>query len=75
MCLQARHQMQLGRFEAVLRTLAPFLGGSNGVTPSRWALHLNVHVHWLSGELNEVLFYIPILQLPDVFQAFVDSAV
>ena len=68
MCLQARQQMQRGKFEEALQTVAPFLGGTNGTALSRWALHLTVHVHWLSGELNEVLFYTPILKLPDVFR-------
>lgn len=71
--MQAQQQMQLGRFEHVLKTVAPFLGGDNGVAPSRWALHLTVHVHWLTGELNEVPFYIPILQLPDVFRSLLKA--
>lgn len=40
MCLQAQQEMQLGRFEVVLKTVAPFLGGSSDLAPSRWALHL-----------------------------------
>ena len=54
MCLQARQQMLLGRFGDVLQTVAPFLGGSNGVAASRWALHLTVHVRWLMGNLDQV---------------------
>ncbi len=74
MCLQARQQMQLGKFREAMQTVAPFLGGTHGVAPSRWALHLTVQVHWLSGELNEVLFYIPMLSVAGCVQVFDDNA-
>jgi hypothetical protein len=54
MCLQARQQMQLGRLHDVLQTVAAFLGCNNDVAASRWALHLTVHVHWLTGDLDQV---------------------
>ncbi len=72
MCLQARQQMQLGRLQDVLQTVAAFLGCSNDMAASRWALHLTVHVHWLTGELNEVLIYISLLDLPDVLMRCVN---
>ena len=59
MCLQAQQEMQLGRFEAVLKTVAPFLDGSSDLAPSRWALHLTVHTHWLNGDLDQVCCYLP----------------
>jgi hypothetical protein len=54
MCLQARQQMQLGRLHDVLQTVAAFLGCNNDMAASRWALHLTVHVHWLTGDLDQV---------------------
>ena len=55
MCLQARQQMQLGRFEDTLQTVSGFLGGvGSGVVPSHWALHVTVHVHWLTGGVEQV---------------------
>ena len=55
MCLQARQQMQLGRFADTLQTVSGFLGGvGSGVVASRWALHVMVHVHWLTGDLEKV---------------------
>jgi len=65
MCLQARQQMQLGRFKAVLKTVAPFLGGSYALAPSRWALHLTVHMHWLNGDLDQVCCYLHSQQLAE----------
>ncbi|DBA95050.1 TPA: hypothetical protein ACH3X1_002563 [Trebouxia sp. C0004] len=53
-CLQARQQMQLGRFEDVLQTVAA-LGCNNDLAPSRWALHLTLHVHWLTGGLDQMV--------------------
>jgi len=46
--------MQLGRLHDVLQTVAAFLGCNNDVAASRWALHLTVHVHWLTGDLDQV---------------------
>ena len=66
MCLQARQQMQLGRFQDVLKTVGPFLGGSNALAPSRWALHLTVHVHWLNGDLDQVCCYLHSQQLAEI---------
>ena len=54
MCLQARQLLQLGRFQEVLQTMAPSLGCGNDLAPSRWALHLTLHVHWLTGGLDQV---------------------
>ncbi|KAL0042394.1 hypothetical protein WJX77_011151 [Trebouxia sp. C0004] len=61
MCLQARQQLQLGRFPDVVQTVAAFLGGSNEVAPSRWALHLSVHVHWLTGDLDQMVAALSLL--------------
>jgi hypothetical protein len=54
MCLQARQLMQLGRYEDALLAVAPALGCGNDLAPSRWAIHLTVHAHWLTGGLDQV---------------------
>ena len=54
MCLQARQLLQLGRFQDVLQAVAPSLGCNSDLAPSRWALHLTLHVHWLTGGLDQV---------------------
>ncbi len=57
-CLQARQLLQLGRFQEVLQAVAPSLGCNNDLAPSRWALHLTLHVHWLTGGLDQVCCYL-----------------
>ena len=54
MCLQARQQMQLGRLGDALRTVSGFVGVGSGVVASHWALHITVHVRWLTGGLDQV---------------------
>lgn len=56
-CLQARQLLQLGRFQDALQTVASSLGCHNDLAPSRWVLHLNVHIHWLTGGLDQVCPY------------------
>ena len=51
-------ELYMGRFGDALATLDPFLGGK-GMQPSRWAVHLYVHVHWLTADLYQVLLYTP----------------
>ena len=46
----------MGRFGDALATLDPFLGG-NGMKASRWAVHMYVHIHWLTGNLYQVRLY------------------
>ncbi|KAA6416785.1 MAG: hypothetical protein FRX49_13235 [Trebouxia sp. A1-2] len=55
MCLQARQLLQLGRFQDVLQAVAPSLGCNSDLAPSRWALHLTLHVHWLTGGLDQMV--------------------
>ena len=43
----------MGRFGDALATLDSFLGG-NGKQASRWAVHMYVHLHWLTGDLYQV---------------------
>ena len=45
----------MGRFGDAVATLDPFLGGS-GKLPSRWAVHMYVRIHWLTGNLYQVSF-------------------
>ena len=54
MCLQARQLMQLDRMGDTLQTVSGFVGVGSGVAPSRWALHVTVHVRWLIGGLDQV---------------------
>ena len=54
LCLHARQLLHLGRFQEALLAVAPCLGCGNDLAPSRWALHLNVHAHWLTGGLDQV---------------------
>ena len=53
-CLQARQLMQLDRMGDTLQTVSGFVGVGNVVVPSRWALHITVHVGWLIGGLDQV---------------------
>ena len=53
-CLQARQLMQLDRMADTLQTVSGFVGVGNAVAPSRWALHVTVHVRWLIGGLDQV---------------------
>lgn len=46
----------MGRFGDALATLDPFLSG-NGMQASRWAVHVYVHIHWLTGDLYQVCLY------------------
>ena len=54
MCLHARQLLRLGRYQEALQAVAPCLGCGNDLAPSRWALHLTVHAHWLTGGLDQV---------------------
>ncbi len=54
LCLQARQLLHLGKFQEALQAVAPCLGCGNDLAPSRWALHLTVHAHWLTGGLDQV---------------------
>ena len=54
MCLQARQLLHLGRYQEALLAVVPCLGCGNDLAPSRWALHLTVHAHWLTGGLDQV---------------------
>ncbi len=53
-CLKAQQEVQLGNLQAALSTLEPFLGSSDQVTPSHWALHLATKIAWMTGEVSQV---------------------
>ena len=59
--------MHLGRFGDALSTVGAFLGG-NGMQASRWAVHMFVHIHWLTGGLDQVCLHNAALHFAKLYE-------
>ncbi|KAA6422315.1 MAG: hypothetical protein FRX49_07785 [Trebouxia sp. A1-2] len=53
--LQARVDFWLSAGRCIAKAVAPSLGCNSDLAPSRWALHLTLHVHWLTGGLDQMV--------------------
>ena len=55
-CFQACLELQMGKVDMVLKTIEPYCG--KNARPSKWAMHIKLHLLWLDGDAAEVKIFI-----------------